>query len=1741
MAMVGHEHFDCAIDEVFPMRPLRLGWLVLLLLPARLLAAADGNRLAYLDAFCDPYYVGLNTPKLTTPQWVGEPGVEAVAVLSIDDMSDPKRYESFLRPILERLKKIDDRGPVSVMTTRVDPKHPQLRKWFEEGVSVEAHTHDHPCPCLRGDDFAKAKGTYDRCVDLLAAIPGGPPVAFRMPCCDSMNSMSPRFYTEIFNKTTPRGKFLQMNSSVFMLFTPNDPALARELVFEEDGRQRFAKYVPRDRRFVNYVEDYPYPYVIGRLCWEMPTAVPDDWQGHNLQGPHNPITLRDMKAALDAAVIKQGVYTLTFHPGGWIRNDQVIELVDHAAAGRPGKVKFLSFRDVHDRLTKNLLAGHPLRASNGQDNGVRLLDVDHDGAMDVVVGNEKAQTTRVWSAETGRWTTTDFPVDIVTLDRKGNRSDAGVRFGVLDHTGRAGILVRNERVAGLWHFDGRSWVSDPRGLDGLELDGPVHTARSGRDRGVRLRDLDGDGLSELIVGNPQQQGVFHRRPDGGWAKLPFTLPPNTSIVDAAGRDAGLRMVDVDRDNHLDVVFSNAERYSVHCFTSMTDGWSQALLAGSRKDEGKVPMIVRADGTNNGAWFSFNHMWVQNEQTGGKLPHQIESRHYTDLLGTGREPPDRSPEDSLRSFEILEGFAIELVAAEPMVMDPADLGWGPDGKLWIVEYADYPLGLDDRGKPGGRIRFLEDTDGDGRYDASTVFLEPVAYPMGILPWRKGVLVTAAPEIFYAEDTDGDGRADLRKPLFVGFGEGNQQHRVNHPRWGLDNWVHAANGDSGGTIRSVTTGQTVNISGRDLRFKPDEGLIDPQTGQTQFGTNRDDWGNWFGCNNSNPGWHAVLADHYVRRNPHVVPPSGRVDVAADRTAYPAGRVISHCDLKLRAYAAWGKPGAWTSVAGVTIYRDDLFGPHFTGNLFVNDSVYCVVHRRILEPSGVTFRSERGPDEPTREFLASHDVWFRPSTQETGPDGALWVLDMHRFVIEHPEWIADDLEKILDLRAGHEKGRIYRIYPVDKRPRPIPRLDQLDTAGLVAALDSPNGWQRDTAHQMLLWRNDRSAIGPLEGTVQHGRRPLARLHALCALDGLGTLRPEIVMGALADEHPGVRRHAIRVSEPLLSADPSVGPALLKLEEDPDPMVQMQLAYSLGEWHDPEAGRLLGRMAADSADDRYLAAAVMSSATGHLEAMIAEVMPAGAEQAAPRRLVGDLLSLAVALRNQKAVAQVLGAVTVRPPSGFAQWQFEAMTGLLDTLDRRKTTLTKLTSGPGDELERSRLQIRALFDAARSAAVDGDASPALRAAAFRMLGRGLDGRDEDLALLVGLLAPQSPIEVQLAVVESIRHLDDDRVPELLLKNWLEQGPKVNTAIVDALLSRPAWSGVLVDAIERQPQLASILGTTRRDMLLRHPVEAIRNRAQKLLGAVTTSEEIQKAFEKYRPVLELTGDAARGKKAFVNATCADCHKLDDVGTDITTDLRTLVDKSPDALLTAVIDPNRAVEDKYVEYTAVTTDGLMLTGMLLEETSSSVTLADTAGKLHPILRKDLEELVSTGRSHMPEKLEAKMTFQEMADVFAFIAQSGPPRREVAGNTPRLIAADPDGSLKLLAAHCEIYGPRINVGGSNPAHLVWFYDGPNDHVVWQADVPAAGTYEVWIQWAQIDEYADNPIAIEVEGTKSRLTTELPSTGGWGRFQDKKFGELALEAGRQRIRLRPNGPTATEVSDLRGLRLAPVAASR
>ncbi len=932
-------------------------------------------------------------------------------------------------------------------------------------------------------------------------------------------------------------------------------------------------------------------------------------------------------------------------------------------------------------------------------------------------------------------------------------------------------------------------------------------------------------------------------------------------------------------------------------------------------------------------------------------------------------PASTPQQALDQIEVAAPFVVELIAAEPLTQDPVDFDWGPDGKLWVVEMADYPNGLDGKGSPGGRIRVLEDRDGDGVYDTSTLFANNLSTPNGILVWREGVLVTACPDVLYLADTTGDGKADHVEKLYTGFAPGNQQHRVNGLRWGLDHWIYLANGDSGGTVRSVRTGQEIDIRGRDLRIDPETGALEAIAGQTQFGRNRDDWGHWFGCNNPNPIFHYVLDDHYLRRSPHIAPPPIKRDIRSGETlVYPIGPIISHCDPKYRPIGATPR---FTSACGTIVYRDNLFGPDYENVTFTSEPVYNIVHARKLIPNGVSFESVKLQGEAL-EFFRSKDPWCRPTALHVGPDGALYVADMVREVIEHPEWIDDNLERTLNVRAGAEYGRLYRIAPRGVPRRQVPRFDKLTTSELVAALESSSGWQRDLVQRMLIWKHDLTAVGPLRALLASSSRPLTRLHALYTLSGLQQLSSEDVSRGLSDTHPGVRRHAIILAEQFrqqIAANPAVWePHFAPLVDDADPHVRLQLAYTLGELTTDWSARHLARLAVAGRDDADLTAAILSSLSGGNVATVTAALLES--RGTPPEVLGRVAAVAVRLGHRDAAAAVLNASA----PGAKTWLL--LGTWFNQLGPEANKLDQLLTPPAFSA------ITNLLDESRQLVFAAAAPVEQRVAAIRLLARQPQLVTSDLEQLASLLRPDVPIQIQQSVVARLAELNDQRVPQILIANWPSHGPQIRQQIIDVLLNRPAWGSVLCDQLQAGVITSASLSSAQQSALRQHRDAGIRDRANELLGQI--SSDRADSLEAFTPAIDRvsTAHSTDGRKVF-EKKCSSCHRLGTIGTAIGPNLAALATRTPEAILLAIIDPNRAAEAKYLQYQVALNDGRVLTGMIVEETATSITLVSTDAKLQTLLRSDIDALQGSSLSLMPVGLEKDLDLDAMASLIAFV--------------------------------------------------------------------------------------------------------------------------------------------------------------
>ncbi|MBL8813084.1 MAG: neutral/alkaline non-lysosomal ceramidase N-terminal domain-containing protein [Planctomycetaceae bacterium] len=2390
---------------------------------------------AYLDE-SNPWYPHKDFPKLITPQWVGEEGVEAVIVLAIDDMRDPAKYEAYLRPILNRLKQIDGRAPVSIMTCDVKPDDPQLQSWLGEGLSIECHTIDHPCPILHGGDFAKAKSTYDRCVDLMGQIPNNTPVAFRTPCCDSLNTVSPRFYSEIFSSKTEKDNFLQIDSSVFMFYTSEDESLPKDRVLDANGKERFWKYLPKNNKyggnthdhFVNYIKNYPYPYVINNSCWQIPCIAPSDWSAQHLHGINNPMTVDDWKAAIDLTVHKQGCFSLVFHPHGWIKPEQVVEMIDHAVAKHGNKVKFLNFREVADRLNQRFFFStkempHAYSVHSPAD-VVRFEDVDDNGFVDVIYPGAGAKVfdgkliedagSLFYEWKNGQWEKQQFPF-FITQSNPGALFQPKVRQKKVQHfasapDGKTAFYESPESE--LWAHDegpqghdARIWRfgdTEPSALQVLEVGGAGASAKanSGRIRFELFVDIDGDGISESIGHSVDSDSkvkltVFRQSKEqqnrgSVWESTPLQLPSKTSLsellfadIDGNGlQDAcivgfgnitaylttslehpwksplsfesqipgvlrypayldgvphvfnggnggvtnngffihdrhfcwinedtsklpdlmyrvsfdevlaaaqkkaesgerkaeesnpksqtsnlksdvtptsfdpvpiGAAVIDItpdypvrltgygnrlkesegaavriharamviggesgkpkaesgesqngtpnnasasafhsplsalitvdncgvplemteavfervaakhniarqnfaicsthshsapwlrgfapnifaevpddhaahlaqyekeltdklvevvekaiasQRPGHLSLGFGETgfamnrrslkegkwvgfgevpdgptdkrvpvlaahdtdgkliavlANYACHCttetgeFNQISGDWAGfacdmleadfpgavALIAigcgadanpsprgtheqakghgrtmadevkrvisnvpdnggdQPKAESGKPkadpdealktpgtdsplsafrsPLLRRIDPAIHGriaridlplapiptraeweeaakrpgvegsraryflamleegkeipttipnypvqTWcfgddlamvflggevvvdysirmndmFVSDRLWINaysNDvpcyiasarllREGGyecdssmlyyrrptrlapeaedlicdtvqkMLPHSF----YSEALQKGFPAP-KAPEDSLKCMTTRPDLRIVLAASEPLIRDPVAFDWDERGRLWVVEMGDYPgtesgerkaesgelqqgttdnatapaFGSPRSAFPRGRVRLLEDTDQNGVYDKATTFLDNLAFPNGIQCWRGGVIVTMAPEVFYAEDTNGDNVADVRKTLYRGFVEGNQQHRINGLRWGLDGWLYLANGDSGGVIegtgtrwvdgileesgeRKAESGESqdtgtsafgsplsalapVSLRGRDLRINPDTNELDAVSGQTQFGRERDDYGNWFGNNNSNPIYQFVLEDQYVRRNPHA-----RISqVIAQVSSIPGAAPVYPTSRTLARFNDFAYANRFTSACSTMIYRDAYLGEQYYGNAFTSEPVHNLVSRLVLTRDGYGFKGERAADEQQSEFLASSDNWFRPTMVRTGPDGAIWVADMYRAVIEHPEWIPAEYQRKMNLYAGSDMGRIYRIVPAGEccggkptvgpacRAGLPPQADQQNggssnddgptskasttdesqqaaksrPAGetyfsqpwneipvdeLIQRLESSNGWWRDTAQRILTHRlteitQDEALLLTLLGVHAAAPSPQSRVQTAALLETASASRADMqaeMLQSLAvqmqnDPEAEVRHYAVKLMEPLLRRGQVPEFALEILQtaaRDSDSAVRLQVLLSLGECPDDSVAVLLSNTLHENADEATLRSAAWSSFT---EANISRILNASLNRPSDQlnetlilQLVGEAVEMGQTREIDKPLRKLIGSIQENTTGDRYQVAYVLMQQL------QKSDAMKALRVDSRFMNSVKQAVNISLQTVRNEETDerrrGIALRFCEAANQMFVAAPLDVSE--------FTTPQTPLVVQKAAVAILALRRSKQSMDQLVQLWSTLTPELRNTVIEIVDASDPDLIILLSA--KDVVSVSDFNAAQRDGLLNHRNPAITKLAQALFGAETSTERSTIVADFKAQISSLKSEISRdeqiaaGKLVF-EKRCSTCHRLQDIGKEVGADLAALKDRSTDSLLTAILDPNKAVEAKFLSYTAVSKEGLQYSGMLKGETGGSLTLIGSDGKEATIPRARIEELIGTKRSLMPEGLEKDLTVQDLANVISFVQSTGTPWKRFDGNSPRSIQPDADGTITLPAAAAEIYGPNL-VFESKYGNL-GFWTSTDDYAKWTFDVPTDGFWTVELDFACDDSTAGSLIRFST-GTRM-LTARAPGTGTWDNYETYRAGTIDLHQGKGQLILTAPAQPPFALIDLKAVRLIP-----
>jgi putative membrane-bound dehydrogenase-like protein len=969
-------------------------------------------------------------------------------------------------------------------------------------------------------------------------------------------------------------------------------------------------------------------------------------------------------------------------------------------------------------------------------------------------------------------------------------------------------------------------------------------------------------------------------------------------------------------------------------------------------------------------------------------------------------PPTAPQDAVRAFTIQRGFSVELVASEPDVVDPIDAAFDEDGRMYVVQMCDYPFlpeqrapkYISQRPETWGSIQLLEDTDGDGRMDQSVVFADKLRWPQSVCCYKGGVFVISPPSLWYLKDTDGDGVADLKEEILTGFDLSNVQGLANGLEWSLDHGIYFPGGRTGAELKQADK-TAFKLGRRDLRLDPATRTFTPVSGGEQFGHTFDDWGNRFVCNNSNHLEQIVYPLRYIERNPQLAFSAFIRTIAKEGAAAPVYRISPPEPWRVvRTARRAADPayrnrlpatelvvtGFFTSATGVTVYRGGAYPPEFQGNVFIGDVGGNLVHRKrlVAAENSVSLVGER--TEEHVEFLASTDNWFRPVNFVNAPDGTLYILDMYRETIEHPASIPDDIKEHVDLESGYDRGRIYRLVsPGMLRFKP-PKMNGLSTAELVAQLASPHGWVRDTAHRLIWERQDSAAAAPLRellASVEASARrvPQARIHALWSLDGLQQLQIDDVLAGLRDADPRVREHALQLAERCADRTDAILPELLKLAGDHDLRVRWQLAFTLGEFRGPEVVQTLQRLAKDAGTHADLQTAVLSSIGPAMVPFTLALLQDPATTFAP--ITQRSIAMIGSMPDPSAAAQLFNGLLATPVS--PKLQDAGLTSLAEGLRLRGRNLTEVAAhvSVGDA---ARTVWETKLQAARQISVDPAAPVKGRTLMIQLIAATTPAFAADA--FVPLLEPQADPVVQTAAVAALARFDDSYTAGLLIRKWKGLGPASRKEALDGLTRTKQGATVVLAALAEGTLKSADLDRDRQQFLMNHPQSSLRAQAKKLLGEGTSTR--REVVSKYQSALSLPGDSERGRKVYAKI-CFQCHRAGTEGHLVGPDLVSVQNKSPEDLLIAILDPNREAQPIYTNYTASTLQGQVHTGIIAAETASNVTLRRAEAKEDVVLRDQIEELVSTGQSLMPEGMEKDLSPEQIADVLAFIKALAPP--------------------------------------------------------------------------------------------------------------------------------------------------------
>jgi len=986
----------------------------------------------------------------------------------------------------------------------------------------------------------------------------------------------------------------------------------------------------------------------------------------------------------------------------------------------------------------------------------------------------------------------------------------------------------------------------------------------------------------------------------------------------------------------------------------------------------------------------------------------------------------APEKAAAKINAPSEFNISLIASEPLIEKVMSLDWDERGRLWVAETPEYPNGrrinkndnmvalwretnpqlfqgeLENR-PARDRISVLEDSDGDGVMDKKTVFYEGLELVTSLVLYHDGVIVTQAPDIYWLRDTNGDGQADKKVTLYTGMGDFDTHAVISNLRWGMDGWVYATLGYSAGHPKSPDGTRDFGIvTSGVVRFKPDGSAFEQVSSK---GGNT--WGLDFAADGELFFTQATSGDHLN----HVVVPEnilarGKVGSTAsfkpmqDHTkSFPT---MTH---KKQAYVQIDVVGGFTAAAGSTIYTGGAWPAQYDGAHFLSEPTINIVHLDLIKPSGATYLATK--DRAEEEFIAGTDLWFRPIHTRVGPDGALYIVDFYNQAVIHndtrgPKHGAGNAAVRPD--RDHHFARIWRLQHKEAKKLDAPKLTRHSLAGLVKALEHPNGFVRTTAHRLLAEMQNPDVVRPLQQLAESDKPASARIHALWILQNLGRISPDVLEAAIADSDAAVRKNALRIAgeNPRLLG-PDLRKSILSRVKDTAARARLQALVALGSLPpDKEIANAIVSVYPDLKDAWSESVAVGVGAKAPLlfvEAALAAKSASALDSfvAAVSEQVGGKQDAALAFRMTLSVLSGPAAADALKRTAFERLAAALKPEIAPawTPELQKVFQTSLTSASDivvgavlplvvrwDKKGGMTANLKPLIQKMADKVNDSRLSDSERA---RVAGSLLGVRQlnpEVVGNVAQILGSGSSATLQRQVIEALGNTPDAAMGAPMVAAFPKLSAELQSLAFNQLIKRADWSQALVRAIQEEKISLTTLGPAAVHRLRAHSNKEVALRAGEVIDEIRGPEIKEKdtLIAKLLPEVQRPGNAENGRQLFTQ-NCATCHKFNGQGSDLAPDLTGMGAHGPAELLTHVLDPNRVVEPNFVAQSVETKDGQVFDGIVARENQASVVLRNAQGELD-LKRENIRSQRSTGLSLMPGGFES-LGAAGLQDLLAYI--------------------------------------------------------------------------------------------------------------------------------------------------------------